>query len=68
MQFPVVFKNVRRARLRKFPYALFFRIMPDALFVIACFHGSRGPNQWQRGSVALIPSSHVRVCFDAFKK
>lgn len=48
-QFPVVRKNIRRALLRRFPYALMFVIEPDeALTVIACFHGSRDPAQWQR--------------------
>ncbi len=37
-QFPIVYKNVRRAVLPRFPYSLFF--------VIACFHGSRDPLQW----------------------
>jgi toxin ParE1/3/4 len=47
-QFPVVHKNVRRARLRRFPYALMFVIEPDeALTIIACFHGSRDPSRWQ---------------------
>jgi plasmid stabilization system protein ParE len=47
-QFPVVFKALRRARAKKFPYALFFLIEPNALLVIACFHASRDPRQWQR--------------------
>ena len=48
-QFPVVHKNIRRALLRRFPYALMFVIDPDeALTVIACFHGSRDPVQWQQ--------------------
>jgi plasmid stabilization system protein ParE len=47
-QFPAVFRDVHRARLRKFPYGLFFRIENNFLEVIACFHGSRDPQQWQR--------------------
>ena len=47
-QFPVVFKTLRRARANKFPYALFFLIEPDALLVVACFHASRDPRQWQK--------------------
>jgi plasmid stabilization system protein ParE len=47
-QFPIVFKNVRRALLRRFPYALFFAVAGDTLFVIACFHASRDPLQWQK--------------------
>jgi plasmid stabilization system protein ParE len=47
-QFPVIFKKVRRARATRFPYALFFLVEADALLVIACFHGSRDPRQWQK--------------------
>lgn len=49
MQFPVVYKNIRRAVLKRFPYALMFMIeADDALTVIACFHGSRDPARWQK--------------------
>lgn len=48
-QFPVIYKNVRRALLRRFPYSLMFVIeLDDAITVIACFHGSRDPANWQR--------------------
>jgi plasmid stabilization system protein ParE len=46
-QFPVVLNDVRRALLRRFPYALFFVIEDDELIVIACFHASRDPSRWQ---------------------
>ncbi len=47
-QFPVIHKNVHRALLRRFPYALLFVIDSDqTLTVIACFHGSRDPARWQ---------------------
>ena len=47
-QFPVVHRNVRRALVRRFPYALFFVMDSEALLVIACFHCSRDPAHWQR--------------------
>lgn len=46
-QFPAVFKNVRRALLRRFPYSLFFVVEDDTLIVMACFHASRDPSHWQ---------------------
>lgn len=48
-QFPIVFRNVRRAIVRRFPYCLFFIIEDetDSLLVIACFHASRDPVRWQ---------------------
>jgi toxin ParE1/3/4 len=50
LQFPQIFKSVRRARVKIFPYGLFFVIDGDALLVIACFHSRRDPQQWQSRS------------------
>ena len=47
-QFPIVYRNIRRALLRRFPYSLFFVVEGDASIVIACFHASRDPSQWQK--------------------
>ena len=47
-QFPIVFGNVRRALLRRFPYSLFFVVQDETLLIIACFHASRDPSQWQK--------------------
>jgi plasmid stabilization system protein ParE len=48
-QFPVLYKQVRRALLRSFPYSLLFILgEDDNLTVLACFHGSRAPVRWQR--------------------
>ena len=47
-QFPAVLADVRRARLRRFPYGLFFRAEADRILLIACFHGSRDPLIWER--------------------
>ena len=47
-RFPTVFKNVRRALVRRFPYSLFFVVEDAALIVIACFHASRDPSHWQK--------------------
>jgi plasmid stabilization system protein ParE len=46
LQFPLVLKDVRRAKLRRFPYALFFRVVDETVFVIACFHARRDPQRW----------------------
>jgi plasmid stabilization system protein ParE len=45
--FPVMIADIRRARLRRFPYSLFFRVVNDECFVLACFHASRDPRRWQ---------------------
>lgn len=49
LQFPMVYKGIRRALVRRFPYALMFVVeMDENLTVIACFHGSRDPARWQQ--------------------
>jgi plasmid stabilization system protein ParE len=47
LEFASIQGDARRALLRRFPYALFFRITDNAAFVLACFHASRDPKQWQ---------------------
>jgi hypothetical protein len=47
LQFPIVFQDVRRALLHRFPHYLLFRVEPAAVAVIACFHPRRDPRQWQ---------------------
>ncbi len=46
-QFPVLQADVRRARLNRFPYSLFFRVAEEECFVLACFPASRDPKRWQ---------------------
>ncbi|MBL8543458.1 MAG: type II toxin-antitoxin system RelE/ParE family toxin [Hyphomonadaceae bacterium] len=51
LQFPALLQDVRRARLRRFPYSLFFRMLENGqVFVIACFHASRDPRKWEHRS------------------
>jgi plasmid stabilization system protein ParE len=42
-RFPRVHGEVRRALLRRFPYALHFLDEPDAIVVVAVFHVRRDP-------------------------
>jgi toxin ParE1/3/4 len=46
-QFPRVHRNVRRALVRKFPYAVFYLSTPQRVSVIACVHARRHPRRWQ---------------------
>jgi plasmid stabilization system protein ParE len=47
MQLPVVYRDRRRAGVRRFPYGIFFELQDDRIVVIACFHGRRNPRRWQ---------------------
>lgn len=42
--FPVLWRETRRARLRRFPYAVFFREYEETFVVVAVLHGRRDPS------------------------
>lgn len=46
-QFPLAHPHIRRALVRRFPFALYFRIEREGAFVIACVHTSRAAEQWR---------------------
>lgn len=39
--------DLRRAHLRRFPYAVFFRTRGDEVVVVAVMHGRRHPQRWR---------------------
>jgi plasmid stabilization system protein ParE len=43
----VIYRNVRRSLLRRFPYAVYYRIEPDRVAVVAIHHTKRDPRRWQ---------------------
>jgi plasmid stabilization system protein ParE len=42
----VVFADIRKGVVRRFPYGVFYRPHPDRVEVIAVFHSSRNPSIW----------------------
>jgi plasmid stabilization system protein ParE len=42
-----VFLETRLAITRRFPYSVVYRIDPDQITVIAIYHTSRDPREWQ---------------------
>lgn len=42
-----LYQDFRRARVRKFPYGVFYRIRVDRIEVIAVLHDKRDPKVWQ---------------------
>ncbi len=39
-------RNTRRWRLRDFPYAVVYRLLPDGPYVVALIHAARKPGYW----------------------
>ena len=46
MAFPIIRGETRRAVLRRFPYAVYFRMLGDDIIVLAV-HGRQHPRRWQ---------------------
>ena len=47
LRYPVARRNTRRALMRRFPYAMYFRVYDEVIVVVACMHGRRNPRRWQ---------------------
>ncbi|MEO1404541.1 MAG: type II toxin-antitoxin system RelE/ParE family toxin [Cyanobacteria bacterium J06635_1] len=47
LSYPAVYRQIRRALIRKFPYGIFYLIEDEKIIVIACFHAKRDPKRWQ---------------------
>ena len=44
----VVLADVRKAVVRRFPFAVYYRPHADRIEVLSVFHTSRDPRDWQR--------------------
>lgn len=47
-KFPVIYKGLRRALTRRFPYQIFFIVEEHRIIVVAVLHASRHPNHWKK--------------------
>jgi len=45
--YAVAFRGVRPAKLRRFPYVVYYRVLADRIDVLAILHGSRDPRIWE---------------------
>jgi len=46
--YQVIYKNVRRALIRRFPYGIFYVLRSNSIVVIAVFHAMRDPAELMR--------------------
>ena len=46
--YSIVYRNIRRAHLRRFPYGVFYFLDKETIVVLAVFHASRNPQQWRK--------------------
>ena len=47
LMYPDVHRETRRALIRRFPFAVYFRLEAEAIVVVAVMHGSRNPRRWK---------------------
>jgi plasmid stabilization system protein ParE len=48
LAYPVQYRELRRVLVNRFPYALFYRALPDAIVVVGVIHSKRHPREWKR--------------------
>ncbi len=46
-QYQIVYKNIRRALTKKFPYEVFYIEQTQQITVLAVFHAKRNPVNWR---------------------
>lgn len=46
--YPAVYRDIRKAALRRFPYCIYFRLRGNPVVVLAVFHTARSPATWKR--------------------
>jgi len=47
LRWPALDERYRRLRVRRFPYAVIYRVVVDAVRVLAVAHGHRHPDYWK---------------------
>lgn len=46
-RFPVVEHEIRRCRVKRFPYCLYYRYVPGTIRILVVMHHSRHPDYWK---------------------
>ena len=47
-RFPVIYRNVHRALMRRFPYGIFYFPKGDSITVLAVMYTVRNPAKWRK--------------------
>ncbi|MFN6273682.1 MAG: type II toxin-antitoxin system RelE/ParE family toxin [Microcystis sp.] len=45
--YAIVYLDIRRAVIKRFPYAVYYRVISSRVVVTAIFHGRRDPKSWR---------------------
>jgi plasmid stabilization system protein ParE len=47
-QYPVIYRRIRRALTRRFPFGVFYLTRRNTIIVLAILHAKRDPQLWQQ--------------------
>lgn len=47
LSYPIVYREMRRALTRKFPFSVFYQIQAYTIIVFGVLHASRAPSSWR---------------------
>lgn len=47
LAFPIVYRDVRRMTVSRFPFVILYLVEPEAIVVLAVFHARRHPRAWK---------------------
>jgi plasmid stabilization system protein ParE len=45
--YPIARADIRRGKVKRFPYVVYYRVHPNRVEVIGILHGHRNPRTWQ---------------------
>jgi len=45
--YPVLHRDTRRALVRRFPYAILYRLVGERVVIVGCMHVRRSPRRWR---------------------
>jgi plasmid stabilization system protein ParE len=48
LRYRMLTRDTRQILVRRFPYRLLYRVVGDALVIVACLHAGRDPELWRR--------------------
>jgi plasmid stabilization system protein ParE len=46
--YPMVREPLRRARVPRFPFGIYYRVYPDFISIVGIIHSRRAPEAWQQ--------------------
>lgn len=48
LTYPPLYRDLRRVLVERFPYAVFYRLMPKTIVIVGVIHGRRHEREWKR--------------------